>query len=190
MKHMNTQAVSPVVGVMLMLVVTIIIAAIVSAFAGGISGNSAKTPNAQITAYYSQSQGMWIENDGPDDLSTVDTNIYVRCSDSFGNAQHIAWAVNKSTLSQYNVTGQPLYSASTGGDFWLTGGGSTGIKTFKAGDRAYLYPPYHTSAYMQPDLTMTTYKFDNSKNLGNSFYVELTDKNGKSIAKTFVKIQG
>jgi archaeal type IV pilus assembly protein PilA len=42
------QAVSPVVGVMLMLVVTIIIAAVVSAFAGGLSGSQTKTPQASF----------------------------------------------------------------------------------------------------------------------------------------------
>ncbi len=40
----NTDAVSPVVGVMLMLVVTIIIAAVVSAFAGGMVSNQQKAP--------------------------------------------------------------------------------------------------------------------------------------------------
>lgn len=43
-------AVSPVVGVMLMLVVTIIIAAIVSAFAGGLAGGTEKAPQASIDA--------------------------------------------------------------------------------------------------------------------------------------------
>ena len=47
--HRNS-AVSPVVGVMLMLVVTIIIAAVVSAFAGGLSGSQTKTPQATIVA--------------------------------------------------------------------------------------------------------------------------------------------
>jgi len=46
----HESAVSPVVGVMLMLVVTIIIAAVVSAFAGGLSGSQAKTPVATIVA--------------------------------------------------------------------------------------------------------------------------------------------
>jgi flagellin-like protein len=45
MKNQNDRAVSPVVGVMLMLVVTIIIAAVVSGFAGGLIGsNNQKTP--------------------------------------------------------------------------------------------------------------------------------------------------
>ena len=44
----NTEAVSPVVGVMLMLVVTIIIAAVVSAFAGGIASNQQKAPTGSF----------------------------------------------------------------------------------------------------------------------------------------------
>ncbi len=44
----NEHAVSPVVGVMLMLVVTIIIAAVVSAFAGGLTGTHQKAPSASI----------------------------------------------------------------------------------------------------------------------------------------------
>lgn len=47
MKNDN-EAVSPVVGVMLMLVVTIIIAAVVSAFAGGLAGTQQKAPNAAL----------------------------------------------------------------------------------------------------------------------------------------------
>lgn len=44
------EAVSPVVGVMLMLVVTIIIAAVVSAFAGGLTDNTQKAPQASVVA--------------------------------------------------------------------------------------------------------------------------------------------
>ena len=40
----NDEAVSPVIGVMLMLVVTIIIAAVVSGFAGGLAGTTQKAP--------------------------------------------------------------------------------------------------------------------------------------------------
>ncbi|MFA5294815.1 MAG: type IV pilin N-terminal domain-containing protein [Methanoregulaceae archaeon] len=50
MKRMNNDGVSPVVGVMLMLVVTIIIAAVVSAFAGGLGGSTEKAPQATIKA--------------------------------------------------------------------------------------------------------------------------------------------
>lgn len=46
--YMNDRAVSPVVGIMLMLVVTIIIAAVVSGFAGSLTGSEKKAP--QMTA--------------------------------------------------------------------------------------------------------------------------------------------
>ena len=45
----NEDAVSPVIGVMLMIVVTIIIAAVVSGFAGGMSSTESKVPNAAFT---------------------------------------------------------------------------------------------------------------------------------------------
>ncbi|WP_235809590.1 type IV pilin N-terminal domain-containing protein [Methanofollis ethanolicus] len=45
---LNSEAVSPVIGVMLMLVVTIIVAAAVSAFAGGFADDQKETPVAQI----------------------------------------------------------------------------------------------------------------------------------------------
>lgn len=183
MVQRNTDAVSPVVGVMLMLVVTIIIAAIVSAFAGGIGASTTKAPNVQITAHYSQSQGMWFENNGPDDISTVSTNVYVRCTDSFGTAEHMAWAVNRSSISNSTSTG---YNDKY---VWLTTGGMTGgIKTFGAGDRAYINPPYQTRDFLQPGAS-DTYSFNNSANLGKSLWLELSDKSGRTFAKTKVKIE-
>mgnify|MGYP001347233512 CR=1 FL=1 len=50
MKYICNDAVSPVIGVLLMLVVTIIIAAIVSAFAGGLSSDESKAPQASLEA--------------------------------------------------------------------------------------------------------------------------------------------
>ena len=47
-RDFSSEAVSPVIGVMLMLVVTIIIAAAVSAFAGGMVSDQEETPAAQI----------------------------------------------------------------------------------------------------------------------------------------------
>jgi len=44
-------AVSPVVGVLLMLVVTIIIAAVVSGFAGGLTGGTTKAPTASLEVH-------------------------------------------------------------------------------------------------------------------------------------------
>jgi FlaG/FlaF family flagellin (archaellin) len=53
------EAVSPVVGVMLMLVVTIIIAAVVSGFAGGLIGNTQKSPTLSMNVKVIN-MGSWV----------------------------------------------------------------------------------------------------------------------------------
>ena len=50
LKERNEDAVSPVIGVMLMLVVTIVIAAVVAAFAGGIATDTEPTPSVVLSA--------------------------------------------------------------------------------------------------------------------------------------------
>lgn len=49
-KFLSDDAVSPVIGILLMLVVTIIIAAVVSGFAGGLTGGQEKAPTSMISA--------------------------------------------------------------------------------------------------------------------------------------------
>ena len=51
-KTETDDAVSPVVGVMLMLVVTIVIAALVAAFASGLGSETSATPNALFSVEY------------------------------------------------------------------------------------------------------------------------------------------
>ncbi|WP_281767467.1 type IV pilin N-terminal domain-containing protein [Methanoculleus bourgensis] len=71
-------AVSPVVGVMLMLVVTIIIAAIVSSFAGGLGSSSGKAPVATLGIEMSagpNDRNVTIEHLGGDPLATKDLKI-------------------------------------------------------------------------------------------------------------------
>lgn len=57
-ERLSDDAVSPVVGVMLMLVVTIIIAALVSSFAGGLGTSTEATPTITFTVDYSRSNGL------------------------------------------------------------------------------------------------------------------------------------
>lgn len=75
-------AVSPVVGVMLMLVVTIIIAATVSAFAGGLVGSSDKAPQAAFDVKIVHTVQTWaieptmtITHLGGDPIDTARTKI-------------------------------------------------------------------------------------------------------------------
>jgi len=63
-QNTKDNAVSPVVGVMLMLVVTIILAAVVASFAGGISGNAETTPIMTFTTEYSVADGLILKSTG------------------------------------------------------------------------------------------------------------------------------
>lgn len=65
----NDEAVSPVVGVMLMLVVTIIIAAVVSGFAGGLAQGSSKAPQLSIGAEAHSGTDIIIDFKGGDPIS-------------------------------------------------------------------------------------------------------------------------
>lgn len=60
-KETKESAVSPVVGVMLMLVVTIIIAAVVAAFAGGLAAESEVAPAAVLSASVDTTWSDWNE---------------------------------------------------------------------------------------------------------------------------------
>lgn len=97
MMRKNGEAVSPVVGVMLMLVVTIIIAAVVSAFAGGMAGNTKETPVAVLevklykdyyhsmtSTYGSYTPYMTIEHKSGDPLPTEDLKIVTYYQDASG----------------------------------------------------------------------------------------------------------
>jgi len=64
-ERVQEHAVSPVVGVMLMLVVTIIIAAVVSAFAGGMGAGKEKAPQVSLDCYITSGDSMMTGTAGP-----------------------------------------------------------------------------------------------------------------------------
>lgn len=188
MRQDNYEAVSPVVGVMLMLVVVIIIAAVVSAFAGGVSESTEKSPTVTIRGTYSQEKGMAIEHTGGSTIATMDTNLMVRPSKTFGNAEHMVWTVNKSTITA---------ASGLDGTAWTKGSGSSGTKSFTSGDTAYILPPYHEKEFLQRvfsssgtnSTASSTYSFDNADNIGKTFWLEFADDAGRVFARTEVTIQ-
>lgn len=75
---MKEDAVSPVVGVMLLLSLTIIIAAVLAAFAAGTADERTKTPSADIAASFSGSGDnlvLMLEHTGGDYLFPADVKI-------------------------------------------------------------------------------------------------------------------
>ena len=82
MKNVKESAVSPVIAIMLMLVVTIIIAAVVSGFAGGLMSSNSKTPQVSIQGKYSLSADLiQITHAGGDELSTAKLIINIEQND-------------------------------------------------------------------------------------------------------------
>jgi FlaG/FlaF family flagellin (archaellin) len=106
-KKSREDAVSPVVGVMLMLVVTIIIAAVVSAFAGGLGKTEQKPPTASIECH--------ITNDGTWGGSTFQMTV-LSVSEAI-NTKDLklvtSWSASDGTKNGTTVTGPSLGSGNT-----------------------------------------------------------------------------
>jgi FlaG/FlaF family flagellin (archaellin) len=86
-KNRRDGAVSPVVGVLLMLVITIIIAAVVSGFAGGLTRASDKTPQAALDAMFLKTSGggeLVIRHLSGDSINTANTEIITSWRDANG----------------------------------------------------------------------------------------------------------
>ncbi len=71
----NKEAVSPVVGVMLMLVVTLIIAGVVSAFGGGLVSTTAPTPQASLSNSLTFGDSLKIYHNGGDSILGSDLDV-------------------------------------------------------------------------------------------------------------------
>lgn len=203
-------AVSPVVGVMLMLVVTIIIAAIVSAFAGGVTSGQSKTPQANVKGTYSISDGMTITNAGGDSLATKDLVFTIRDGPTFGPNLESSTAqnVNMSTIlvKTYRTSGTEKPMRTTDGAFYMT--------AFNPGDTVRIAAADTTCNILQPGIAPTDfttyvesdgYTYDtssgkgnqnaawalcirNQNNIGKSFSLEVSDTDGHTISKSDVLI--
>jgi len=113
MLHSFEEGVSPVVGVMLMLVVTIIIASVVSAFAGGLWGNTDKAPVVTIQAAINSSDNynITLTDMGGDPFQIRDVKLIVSNDTSsavFTNAS------GNATLSKRIYTIDDTGSSSSG----------------------------------------------------------------------------
>jgi len=67
----NEEAVSPVIGVILMVAITVILAAVIAAFVFGMAGNVSKTKLVAITASRPSTTLVTITNQGGQDAGTV-----------------------------------------------------------------------------------------------------------------------
>jgi FlaG/FlaF family flagellin (archaellin) len=110
----ETDAVSPVVGVMLMLVVTIIIAAVVSGFAGGLAGDNKVAPSASIEVKIDTAAGdtmggisnkMTFEMLSGDSIPTKDLEIITYFTNSTGYVFKTSHTASSDLFSLYGGSG-------------------------------------------------------------------------------------
>jgi FlaG/FlaF family flagellin (archaellin) len=212
MKQYKTeQAVSPVVGVMLMLVVTIIIAAVVSGFAGGLVKGQTKAPQATIQGTFSVTSGLTITNAGGDAIPTSSILITTTDGPTFG-AGLSSYSVNAIPLNNItNAAGTPIAFLNP------TTNNIDGynVTSFNPGDTWYvnitncnpttLQPSVYSShgTYTAPGNGQSTWTFSsptdqfwqlnfvNPNNIGKQFYLDVYDKaTGAVIGQTTVTISG
>ena len=210
MMNNNDSAVSPVVGVMLMLVVTIIIAAVVSGFAGGFAEGQTKTPQATIQGEFSVTSGLKIIHAGGEAIPTEDLVITVTNGPTFGSNLE---AITRNTLNLATVTNSNGLSLL----YYNSGTGNTdgyNIKSFNPGDTFYVNITNCDPKILQPTMAVfgSAYEFDgthwnyigpamknnmwtmdfvNPDNIGKSFYLDVSDKSsGTLISRAVVTIKG
>jgi hypothetical protein len=193
MKKMYDNAVSPVVAIMLMLVVTIIIAAVVSGFAGSAVTGQKKAPQALVNGKFSILNGMEITHAGGDALATKDLVFTIKNGKTFGPnlEQTTAQIVNKSYIS--DTTGQFLLENYDG---------SSAIPSFKSGDTLFISNNNCTCNVLQTRVAPQpwspiapdgyTYQgtqkaalfnlcYRNANSIGKTFTLEVSDKSSGAL---------
>lgn len=170
MKRIPDDAVSPVIGILLMLVVTIIIAAVVSGFAGGLAGSQQKEPQVSLSAKYSQTNGLEFTHMGGDSLTTMMIKTVVRPSTQFSRYAD-KWA---EVIPNINITNKD-------GDIW-----TEEVNGFIPGDKAYVAADVFTNLQIGHVNSAINDQFINHpSNVGKTIGIELFDsQTNRLIAKT------
>lgn len=167
-------AVSPVIGVLLMLTLTLIIAAIVNSYAGGLIDTEPKAPSATLQVTYSQTNGMEIRHISGDPIPTSTVKLIIVPSETFGrNASRYSSELNKTYIT--NATGE------------LTWNGIT--TSMRPGDVFHILQP--NISYLQ-NVKDKNYWFNMSSvpdNRGKTFFFEVIYKN-TMISRCEVLIEG
>ena len=198
MRRFNEHAVSPVVGVMLMLVVVIIIAAVVSAFAGGAVSGVKKAPQAQISGKYSIATGLQISHNGGDALPTNQLIFQLHDGPTFGQGldQLTSQLISKQII--YNSKGDPMQFTDMGynftsfnpGDVLFIRATDTTCNAFQSGIAPDATKPALWDGYTYTGTkdTMWALCIRNNNNVGKIFSLDVMDTQGNMIARTDVAV--
>lgn len=108
---MNEEAVSPVIGVILMVAITVILAAVIAAFVFGLAGTTSTTKNVGLTIALNTSNLAAVTVQGGTDLPQLN-NLSYRLdggSTTYGFTDSSGTAITSSTFPMR--VGQMLYSS-------------------------------------------------------------------------------
>jgi archaeal type IV pilus assembly protein PilA len=121
MKKMSTygkgseDAVSPVIGVILMVAITVILAAVIAAFVFGMAGNVSKTRSVAVTAAKQGSNIVLTNNGGPDTKDVTTMNWSVDTTDqtviATANATKVGYTVKNNTAVATGVRNHVIVTA-------------------------------------------------------------------------------
>ena len=98
----NKEAVSPVVGVMLMLVVTLIIAGVVSAFGGGLVSTTQPTPQASISSSLNYDGLLKVTHNGGDSIVGSSMDVKAKIISGWNVDMVTDVIIKNSTLARTN----------------------------------------------------------------------------------------
>lgn len=162
---MKEEAVSPVIGVLLMLTLTLIIAAIVNSYAGGLMETEPKSPSVTLQVkYYQEGTGMEIHHMSGDPIPTSLVKLIIRPSETMGRSagQYIS-EINKTYITN-----------NSGTQSWING-----ITSMKAGEVYYVLGNRNAGnlTHLQDEIADQNYWVNTTENLGNTFYLEMYYKN-------------
>jgi len=210
--HMkNEPAVSPVVGVMLMLVVVIIIAALVSAFSGGLMQTDKQAPQASIKGEYSQYNGLTMTHMGGDSLETKNLIVQIRPSDEFGQGQS-EFGIRRVNASSI-TNGKNDVGLNGTLSYWINWTyGTSAVMSWRPGEIMYVkggddlknsgilvksaeWPPCYNEKIQGGKSTngIANYCFvtsvNNQINVGKKVYLEIATTDGKLVSSSPMIIQ-
>ncbi len=115
----DDRGVSPVIGVILMVAITVILAAVIGTFVLGLGDSLEQAPQAQLDAEYdSDETTIVINHNGGDALTEGDVTITVEDSGGDHTADSITWTDNELTVGETLVVGDS--SVSTGTTYSVT----------------------------------------------------------------------
>jgi len=156
--------VSPVIGVLLMLTLTLIIAAIVNMYAGSLVTTDPKPPTVTLQVSYNSADGMTVRHISGDPIPMISSQFMIRPGESMGpKYQQYPITLNQSDFSNYYNT-----SIKVGDIVTITKDKLKGIQENNKVSGPYL--------------------ISNISNIGNTFNCELYYKNSL-ISRNEVLIQ-